>query len=144
MLYKLWCKAVLKRKNNWWRVISSDSNKANLLLWARTGWITGGLGVSQVSALGKKLLKQQVDLVVTDVSPRGGFLELVVAWVEKVDDSPCCPFLAAGGIIHVNEELLTAQDLLSSADTLQLCVRVRSGLLIDRTWVYLSLSTNYD
>ena len=53
--------------------------------------------------------------------------------MEKVDDSPCCPFLAVGGIILVNEELLTAQDLLSSADTLQLCVRARGGLLIDRT-----------
>lgn len=78
-------------------------------------------------------------------SPRGTFFEQVVSLVEKVGDSPCCPFLPANGIRLVNERRLTAYDLLRSADsTLQLVVRARGGLLIDRSGGHLSITTNYD
>ncbi len=54
------------------------------------------------------------------LSPRGRYFEQVVAWMGKVSDSLCCPFLPASGIRFVNERLLTAYDLLGSADdTLQ-------------------------
>lgn len=65
--------------------------------------------------------------------------------MEKVDDSLCCPFLSAIGIRLANERLLTAYDLLSSADNaLQLGVEARGGLLIDRSGGHQSISTNYD
>lgn len=100
-----------------------------------------------MAALGKKLLRQQVVLVFPDGSclPEEVFFEQVVAWVDKVGDSPRCPFLPASGIILVDERPLTAYDLLSSADnTLQLGVRARGGLLIDGSGGHLSISTNYD
>lgn len=96
--------------------------------WQEASKTAGGLGLS-----GRVL------------SPRGRFFKQVVAWVEKVGDSLCCPFLPAGGIRLVNERLLTAHDLLSSADNApQLGIGARGGLLIDRSGGHLSISTNYD
>lgn len=127
----------------------NDCNKANWqgcvsLHWVnpwRAGCQLGGSSWQEASETAGGLgLSRPV------LSPRGRcFFEQVVAWVEKVGDSPHCPFLPASGIILVSERLLTAYDLLSSADnTLQLGVRARGGLLIDRSGGHLSISTNYD
>lgn len=100
-----------------------------------------------MAALGKKPLRQTVGgLGLGQVlSPRRRHFEQVVAGVEKVADSPCCPFLPTGGIRLVNERLLTAYDLLSSAGNAQrLGIGARGGLLIDRSGGHLSISTNYD
>lgn len=66
--------------------------------------------------------------------------------MEKVGDSPLLlSFLPAGGMRLMNERLLTAFDLLSSADnTRKLGSGARGGLLIDRSGGHLSISTNYD
>lgn len=86
-------------------VISRDVNKANWqdcvgLYWVnpwRAGCQLGGSSWQEASETTGGL-----GLYGRVLSPRGRFFEQVVAWVEKVDDSPCCPFLPAGGIRLIN------------------------------------------
>lgn len=89
--------------------------------WQRDSETVGSFGLGQV------------------LSPRGRHFQHVIAGVEKVGDSPCCPFLPAGGIRLVNERLLS-----SAGKAQRLGIRAIGGLLIDRSGGHLSISTNYD
>lgn len=89
--------------------------------WQRASETVSSLGLGQV------------------LSPKGRNIQHVIAGVEKVGDSPCCPFLPAGGIRLVNERLLS-----SAGNAQWLCIRAIGGLLIDRSGGHLSISTNYD